>query len=398
MKHGTGRPFGAGRGEWWFSHRSQTRERRFRWIVFVILSDFSGMPLSLIEFAPHSVWQSACQWRGWIVALAVSFCVSPVFGQPPETPQTPSQPNPAGPKPVSLTPETILETWVFFSAERSAREATWRVEKGATPAETELVCLGLPYGYLRSMEEYEDFEFGLEWRYPKDPNGNSGLLIHTVGEDKIWPKSVQVQLHAPAAGSIFPTGGAMTDNTGAAMGLSKPVNEWNTCVVSCRQGKVTAEINGSKVGEVTGCLPSRGRLCLQSEGAEVHFRRIWIRPLPLANAAAAKEDDDAAPVQETPKTTGTQMSCSGPFERACPIEAWSEWTVAQAAHPGELASAGMFWEFDSRRDARQFRRTTERVQRTSRVVVPGCRDIDTFSPNVIKVRVAPVDQHKTALR
>jgi len=359
------------------------------------------MPRSLIESVPHFVWQSVCQWRGWIIALAISFSVSPVFGQPPETPQTPPQPNPAGPKPVSLTPETILETWVFFSAERSAREATWRLEKGTTPAETELVCLGLPYGYLRSMEEYEDFEFGLEWRYPKDPNGNSGLLIHTVGEDKIWPKSVQIQLHSPAAGSIFPTGGAMTDNTGAAMGLSRPVNEWNTCVVSCRQGKVTAEINGSKVGEVTGCLPSRGRLCLQSEGAEVHFRRIWIRPLPLANAAAAKEGEDVVPVQETPKTTGTQMSCSGPVERGCPINAWSELTtVALGGSPGGLDPASMSWEFDSRRDARQFRRTTERVQRTSRIVVPGCQDIDTNSPNLIKARspAAPADQHKTALR
>lgn len=358
------------------------------------------MPRSPFKSVRHNVWQSVCQWRGWIVALAVSASVSSVFGQPSETPQTPPQPNPAGPKPVSLTPETILETWVFFSAERSAREATWRVEKGATPNETELVCLGLPYGYLRSVEEYEDFDFGLEWRYPKDPNGNSGLLIHTVGEDKIWPKSVQVQLHAPAAGSIFPTGGAMTDNTGSAMGLSRPVNEWNTCVVSCRQGKVTAEINGSKVGEVTGCLPSRGRLCLQSEGAEVHFRRIWIRPLPLANAAAAKEGEDAAPAEESPKTTGTQMSCSGPVERACPAEAWSEWTVPQVANPTAVASAGTFWEFDSRREARQYQRTTERVQRSGRAVLPGCRSIETYSSNAIKVRspAAPVDQRKTALR
>lgn len=358
------------------------------------------MPRSLFESVPHCVWRSARQWREWIVVLAVSLSVCPVFGQPPETPQTPPQPNPAEPKPVSLAPETILEKWVFFSAERSAREATWHVEKGATPAETELVCLGLPYGYLRSVEEYEDFEFGLEWRYPKDPNGNSGLLIHTVGEDKIWPKSVQIQLHAPAAGSIFPTGGAMTDNTGAAMGLSKPVNEWNTCVVSCRQGKVTAEINGSKVGEVTGCLPSRGRLCLQSEGAEVHFRRIWIRPLPLANAAAAKEGEDAAPAEEAPKTTGTQMSCSEPCERACPVEAWQEWAVAYAGDPGDVVPAGTYREFDSRREARQFRRTTERVQRTGRVVVPSCRGADSYSVHTFKVRVPArsADQHKTALR
>lgn len=320
------------------------------------------MPRSPFKSVRHNVWQSVCQWRGWIVALAVSASVSSVFGQPSETPQTPPQPNPAGPKPVSLTPETILETWVFFSAERSAREATWRVEKGATPNETELVCLGLPYGYLRSVEEYEDFDFGLEWRYPKDPNGNSGLLIHTVGEDKIWPKSVQVQLHAPAAGSIFPTGGAMTDNTGSAMGLSRPVNEWNTCVVSCRQGKVTAEINGSKVGEVTGCLPSRGRLCLQSEGAEVHFRRIWIRPLPLANAAAAKEGEDAAPAEETPKTTGTQMSCSGPCVFggiAADIRTTAKSSVYMVADETDDTA----WVFETRRDARRFRRTTSSERR-----------------------------------
>jgi len=182
---------------------------------------------------------------------------------------------------VPLTVEELLKTWIFFTAEMAEREATWNIAKGATEADNELVCAGKPFGYLRSQQEFEDFEFGLEWKYPQDPNGNSGILIHTVEDDKIWPKSLQVQLHAPAAGSIFPTGGARSDNTGTAMGLSKPVNEWNTCVVVSRKGRVTAVINGQKVGEVTGSQPRRGRICLQSEGAEIRFRRFWVRKFPL---------------------------------------------------------------------------------------------------------------------
>ena len=96
----------------------------------------------------------------------------------------------------------------------------------------------------------------------------------------IWPKGVQVQLHRPTAGSIFPSSGAKIDNALPAKDLSLPVNEWNTCVITSVGDRLSVSVNQKKVGEVTGCLPQKGAIGLQSEGSEIHFRRIKIRQLP----------------------------------------------------------------------------------------------------------------------
>jgi hypothetical protein len=44
-------------------------------------------------------------------------------------------------------------------------------------------------------------------------------------------------------------------------------------------GKLSVVINGKKAGEVTGCMPRKGAIALQSEGAEIHFRNVWVREM-----------------------------------------------------------------------------------------------------------------------
>jgi hypothetical protein len=187
------------------------------------------------------------------------------------------------PKARSLfVPEQFPKGWFFYGGvENQKLESTWKTAKDAETGETILQCLGKPYGYLRTLEEFDNYEFGLKWRFPSDPNGNSGILLHTE-DDRIWPKSIQVQLHRPKAGSVFPSGEAKSDNQLAAKDLSKPLNQWNECVVRCIDGTISLEINKKKVGEVTGCKPNKGKIALQSEGSEIHFREIWIRKLPTA--------------------------------------------------------------------------------------------------------------------
>ena len=43
-------------------------------------------------------------------------------------------------------------------------------------------------------------------------------------------------------------------------------------------------INGIKLGEVTGCDPSKGAIALQSEGSEIHFRNLVVEELAPAPA------------------------------------------------------------------------------------------------------------------
>lgn len=182
----------------------------------------------------------------------------------------------------------FFEAWKFFSAkEGEKRENVWKIvkEKFNGKEESVLVCVGKPFGYLRTIKEYENYEFSLEWKFPTDANGNSGILVHTDKKnDKVWPKSIQVQFHGPKAGSVFPIEGAKTENVLEAMMNAKP-NEWNRCVVTCRKGTISVQMGKAgkkllKVGEVTGCMPAKGCIALQSEGSEVHFRRITLRKLP----------------------------------------------------------------------------------------------------------------------
>lgn len=172
--------------------------------------------------------------------------------------------------------------WIHYTSEpNTPLNATWQVSREQDPnKDAILICLGKPDGYIRTEKEYENFELALEWKYPADPNGNSGILLYTIEKDMIWPKSVQVQLHRPTAGSVFPSNGAKVDNPLPAKDLSRAVNVWNDCVITAVDGKVSVTMNGHKVGEVSGCMPQKGCVGLQSEGSEIHFRNVWIKPLP----------------------------------------------------------------------------------------------------------------------
>ncbi|WP_437205505.1 3-keto-disaccharide hydrolase [Planctomicrobium sp. SH664] len=179
---------------------------------------------------------------------------------------------------ISLVGKELFEPWQFVSGKKDVPlEQTWRIEMDPEPV---LICTGQPYGFLRTRNEYTNFEFGLEWKFPKDACGNSGVLLFTSAEERVWPTALQVQLLQSEAGAVFPIGGQKTNNEIRNVPpVARPVNQWNECRITCREGVVTVQVNGREIGEVSGCLPRTGGISLQSEGAEVHFRRIWIREI-----------------------------------------------------------------------------------------------------------------------
>lgn len=192
---------------------------------------------------------------------------------------------------INLLNGDFEKQWKVFSAEPSP--SVWKLVRETPEAEPILICTGEIKGFLATSDRYDDFELTIEWKYPKDVNGNSGILVYTQDEERIWPTSVQIQLHQPKVGSIFPSGDAMTDNTrDVDLNLARPVNTWNEGRVISRQGRLSVEINGKKAGEVTGARPAFGRIALQSEGSEVHFRNLKLRKLP----------PDPAPPVPSPET------------------------------------------------------------------------------------------------
>ena len=56
--------------------------------------------------------------------------------------------------------------------------------------------------------------------------------------------------------------------------------EWNTYDVVCVDGTIKLSVNGKFVNGISKATKKAGFICLESEGAEIHFRNIRIIQLP----------------------------------------------------------------------------------------------------------------------
>lgn len=182
---------------------------------------------------------------------------------------------------------------------------TWKVRDGRP------VCRGQPIGVMRSDKQYENFILRIEWRH-MEPGGKLRHLPSwsdgTVPEGKRLPKGMEVQmLRAPVAapqpharrqtpparlrGELFGAGGLVTvpDNPRGNRSMSWEnrclgKGEWNTYDVVAVDGVVKLSVNGKFVNGVSQASQRKGYLCLESEGAEIDFRRIAILELPPGRA------------------------------------------------------------------------------------------------------------------
>ena len=169
-------------------------------------------------------------------------------------------------------------------------KGTWTVVDG------ELHCTGTPTGYLMTDKEYGDYVLKVKWRFPKDSKGgNSGVLLHVQEKDEVWPTSVEAQMFSGRAGDfwlIYPPAvkldvdAARQDPKQARHYLriqkeeiEKPFGEWNEYEITCKGGDITLIVNGKKANEGKNGNLTKGRIALQSEGAEVHFKDIVIKSL-----------------------------------------------------------------------------------------------------------------------
>lgn len=168
---------------------------------------------------------------------------------------------------------------------------TWMAVDGT------LVCRGKPGGYIRTKESFKNYDLEIEWRWaPGSKGGNSGLLIHTTKPNELygWPKCLEVQLQSGSAGDFWEIGESITVDDQekrkrgrnikrvAAKNPEMPVGAWNRMKVQCRGKTVKVWVNGVLVNEGRNCSIDAGKICLQSEGAPIHFRRVSIVSLPDA--------------------------------------------------------------------------------------------------------------------
>ena len=177
---------------------------------------------------------------------------------------------------------------------------TWRKSKDL------LICSGKPIGVMRSEKQYENFILQIEWMH-MEAGGNSGVFVWSdakPNENSRLPGGVEVQMleldwvnqnihdgiKPPIAyvhGELFGVGGVETvpDNPRGTRSKSienrcKVKGEWNSYTVVCVDGVVKLSVNGKFVNGISKSTVKKGYLCLESEGAEIHFRNLKIIELP----------------------------------------------------------------------------------------------------------------------
>jgi hypothetical protein len=156
-----------------------------------------------------------------------------------------------------------------------------------------LVCRGTPRGYLYTERDYADFTLSFEWRYPPGSvSGKGGVLLRTIGEPKIWPRCLEVQLNAQQSGDFWGIDGYVLsadpgrtermehDRFGALThvarmaSVEKAPGAWNHGWVTLQGGTVTVWMNGKLVNQATDCDTTPGKIVLTAEGNEIHFRNL----------------------------------------------------------------------------------------------------------------------------
>lgn len=207
-------------------------------------------------------------------------------------------------KPIQFGKETLLAApkegvkainWINVNTAKD----TWKREKDL------LVCSGKPIGVMRSEKMYENFILEVEWKH-LEAGGNSGVFVWSdarPGEQNRLPGGVEVQMleldwvninakdgvQQPIAyvhGELFGVGGVETVPDTPRGTRSKSVEnrckgkgEWNRYQVVCVDGTIKLSVNGKFVNGISKSTIRKGYLCLESEGAPIHFRNLKVTVL-----------------------------------------------------------------------------------------------------------------------
>lgn len=155
-------------------------------------------------------------------------------------------------------------------------------------------------GYLMSDQSFHDFKLTVQFRWNIDTtfvrrsnSKNSGVMYLVPQDipDMLWPKGIQFQVKAGSTGDFI----FLQDVTLMIKGqkttpgksmvyprfedAANPVGDWNTMVVTVKNGKITQELNGKLVNEGTEPSVTEGRILLQYEGYPIDFRKVDIKKL-----------------------------------------------------------------------------------------------------------------------
>lgn len=190
-------------------------------------------------------------------------------------------------------------------------------------------------GGVTTRDSYRDYHMVCEFRWGQrtwhnraDRARDSGVLVHGQGPEGgyggVWLESIEAQIIEGGTGdfivvrgkgsvepslaakviedrdgeSVWHAGGTQRTFTSGRVNwfgrdpdwqdvlgfrgkadVESPVGQWTRMDVVCRGDCIEVYVNGVKVNEASQVHPSSGRLTLQSEMAEIEFRRWELWPL-----------------------------------------------------------------------------------------------------------------------
>jgi hypothetical protein len=202
---------------------------------------------------------------------------------------------------------------------------------------------GERWGGLITKDSYRDFHLVVEFRWGlltwgerRQAARDSGVLVHCQGPDGNtaesldgpWMRSVEAQIIEGGVGDIilvagfddrgrrlvprltapvtpdrdgepvYDPGGESRELEGGRVNWSgrdvdwadrlgfrgrddveSPYGEWTRLEIAADGDRVTTLVNGSVVNQGTASSLSEGKILIQSEGAEIYFRKIELRPV-----------------------------------------------------------------------------------------------------------------------
>jgi hypothetical protein len=206
----------------------------------------------------------------------------------------------AQPRPRSLFDGKDLAGWHM---DVPAMDTNPNVTKPFLVRDGLLVTLGEPRGHLITDAVYRDYRLEVEYRFPGKP-GNAGVLVHASTPRalyKMFPKSIEVQMQSGDAGDFWciveditvpdmerrrgpRAEWGITEGKGRRIlnltdGSEKPLGQWNRMVIEAVGRSIKVWVNGDLVNYGTHATADRGQIALQSEGAEVEFRKVVLTPI-----------------------------------------------------------------------------------------------------------------------
>jgi Domain of Unknown Function (DUF1080) len=155
---------------------------------------------------------------------------------------------------------------------------------------------GQQFGYIVTERSFTDFHLLVEFKwgqrkFPPRENAvrDNGICYYVAPEDRVWPRSIECQIQEGDCGDFWLIDSVTANIDGVQAGPTKntrvikkrdnekPTGEWNTLEVIARNGICTHIVNGVVVNEATDASLRSGRILIQSEGAEIYYRKIAIK-------------------------------------------------------------------------------------------------------------------------